>query len=292
VRLLDLTAAYGVLATGGRRVAPVSILKIADANGTVLESYPGPRPEQIVDAPRAYMITSILMDNDARAPAFGVNSPLKLSRPAAVKTGTTDEFKDNWTLGYTSQLVTGVWVGNADNAAMRGTTGLSGAAPIWHDFMEYALAPLPVDDLPAPPGLTRVTVGRDSGKLWAEGCPEAKVDDFVLSGQVPRERCEKPTPSPTPTVDIMATLVASVATQTPRATSTALPSIDELRARAAGTATAASGYAATMVAERRATVTAMPSITPFPRARPEIEVAGAQLQRSPTPALTPRPTKP
>src|SRR6185503_17738782 len=147
-----------------------SILKIADANGTVIESYPGPRPEQVVDAPRAYMITSILMDNDARAPAFGANSPLKLSRPAAVKTGTTDEFKDNWTLGYTSQLVTGVWVGNADNAAMRGTTGLTGAAPIWHDFMEYALAPLPVDALGAPDGLVTIKLLRDSGKVWQEGC--------------------------------------------------------------------------------------------------------------------------
>jgi membrane carboxypeptidase/penicillin-binding protein len=127
---------------------------------------------QVVDAQRAYLITSILKDNEARAPAFGPNSPLKLSRPAAVKTGTTDDFKDNWTVGYTSQLVTGVWVGNADNAPMRGTTGLTGAAPIWHDFMEYALGPLPVDGMEPPPGLTKVAVGRESGRLWVEGCPE------------------------------------------------------------------------------------------------------------------------
>ena len=284
VRLLDLAGAYGVLASGGRRVAPVSILKIADTNGNVLESYAGPRAAQVTDAARAYMITSILMDNDARTPAFGPNSPLKLSRPVAAKTGTTDDFKDNWTLGYTSQLVTGVWVGNADNAQMRGTTGLTGAAPIWHDFMEYALAPLPVDPLPAPAGLTKVAVARESGKLWVEGCPEAKLEDYVLPGQVPRERCEKPTPVPTPTADAIATLGASLTARTPRPTGTALPSVEELRERAAMTATASSAYAATMVADRRATATALPTATPFPRTGTSAEVAGAQVQRSATPA--------
>ncbi|MGI8422907.1 MAG: transglycosylase domain-containing protein, partial [Chloroflexota bacterium] len=293
VRLLDLTGAYGVLANGGRRVAPVSILKIAEAGGNVLEQIAGPRATPVVDAARAYMVTSILLDNEARTPAFGPNSPLKLSRPAAVKTGTTDDFKDNWTLGYTGQLVTGVWVGNADNTAMRGTTGLSGAAPIWHDFMEYALAPLPVDPMDPPPGLTKVTVGRESGKLWIEGCPEAKIEDFVLTGQAPRERCAKPTPSPTATVDPLSTTTALMAARTPRATSTPLPSVETLRERAVMTATAAAGYAQTVVAERRATMTA----TPFPRARTEVEVAGVQItrttnspaaQRSPTPTTNVR----
>jgi membrane peptidoglycan carboxypeptidase len=228
------------------------------------------------------MITSILMDNDARAPAFGANSPLKLSRPVAAKTGTTDDFRDNWTLGYTSQLVTGVWVGNADNTPMRGTTGLTGAAPIWHDFMEYALAPLPVDQLAPPPGLTKVALARESGRLWVEGCPESKVEDYLLPGQTPRERCERPTPVPTPTVDAIATFSASLAARTPRPTSTPLPSVEELRERAAMTATASSAYAATMVAERRATATALPTVTPFPRGRAESEVAGVQVQRSAT----------
>ncbi|HEU5318828.1 MAG TPA: hypothetical protein VFX49_22125, partial [Chloroflexota bacterium] len=190
------------------------------------------------------------------------------------------------TVGYTSQLAVGVWVGNADNAAMRGTTGLTGAAPIWHDFMEYALAPLPVDELPAPPGLSKVAIGRDSGRLWQEGCPEPKVEDYFLAGQAPRERCERPTPVPTPTTDAIATMVASMATSTPRATATALPSIEQLRERAAATATAAAGYVSTVVAERRTTATALPTATPFRRT--EVEVAGAQAsaagaQRSPTP---------
>src|SRR5205814_1432543 len=87
----------------------------------------------------AYLITSILSDNSARIPAFGEDSVLRLSRPAAAKTGTTTDFRDNWTLGYTPDLVTGVWVGNANNAAMYKVSGISGAGPIWHDFMESAL---------------------------------------------------------------------------------------------------------------------------------------------------------
>ncbi|HEX2184116.1 MAG TPA: penicillin-binding transpeptidase domain-containing protein, partial [Chloroflexota bacterium] len=216
VRLLDLTSAYGVFATGGRRAPPVSILKVTDSEGKVLDQYPGPRPATVVDPQRSYLITSILADNEARTPAFGPDSPLKLSRPAAVKTGTTDDFRDNWTVGYTGQLVTGVWVGNADNRPMRGTSGVTGAAPIWHDFMELALRPLPIDSLEPPPGLERVAVSRDSGRLWAEGCPEAKIEDLFVAGTAPKERCEPPTPSPTPT--------PAPATATPPVTPTAIPS--------------------------------------------------------------------
>ncbi|MGH2370650.1 MAG: transglycosylase domain-containing protein, partial [Chloroflexota bacterium] len=214
VRLLELTSAYGVFATGGQRVAPVSILKVTDTRGKVLDEYAGPRPQRVVDEQRAYLITSILSDNEARTPGFGSNSPLRLSRPAAVKTGTTDDFKDNWTVGYTSQLVTGVWVGNADGVPMRGTTGLTGAAPIWHDFMEFALKPLPVDPLSPPPGLQRVAVGRESGKLWTEGCPEPKLEDFFVAGTAPKEKCEAPTPVPTSTPE--RATPAPRATQTPR----------------------------------------------------------------------------
>ena len=285
VRLLDLVGAYAVFANQGKFVSPVSILKVTDQQGNVLEQYNGPRPTTVVDAGRAYMVTGVLLDNDARAPAFGPNSPLKLSRPAAVKTGTTDDYKDNWTVGYTGQLVTGVWVGNADNQAMRGTTGLTGAAPIWHDFMEYALKPLPVDAMGPPAGLTKIAVGRDSGKLWQEGCPEPKVEDFVLPGQSPRERCEKPTPPPpTPTLNPLSS--SDGGTREPRATGTPLPSVDELRARAAATATASYSYAATAVAERA------------DRARASAELAGTQVrptqvlqavQRTPIPSRTPSP---
>ena len=80
-------------------------------------------------------MTSILSDNQARAPAFGASSPLSLPFPAAAKTGTTNDFRDNWTLGYTPDLAVGVWIGNADYSVMNNTTGLSGAAPVWNRVM-------------------------------------------------------------------------------------------------------------------------------------------------------------
>ena len=85
-------------------------------------------------------MTDILSDNTARTPMFGPNSVLKLSKPAAAKTGTTTDYRDNWTAGFTKHLVTGVWAGNSDGHPMKNTTGLTGAAPIWHDFMEATLA--------------------------------------------------------------------------------------------------------------------------------------------------------
>jgi membrane peptidoglycan carboxypeptidase len=84
-------------------------------------------------------VTDILSDETARQPAFGANNPLVLSRPAAAKTGTTSDYRDNWTLGYTRYLVTGVWAGNSDGHPMQSASGVTGAAPIWHDFMEGIL---------------------------------------------------------------------------------------------------------------------------------------------------------
>ena len=95
---------------------------------------------QAVSPAAAFLVTDILSDNAARTPMFGANSLLKLSRPAAAKTGTTTDFRDNWTVGFTRYLVTGVWAGNSDGHPMKNTTGLTGAAPIWHDFMEAVLA--------------------------------------------------------------------------------------------------------------------------------------------------------
>ena len=83
----------------------------------------------------AFLITDILSDERARVPAFGQGNMLEIGRPAAAKTGTTTDWRDNWTLGYTPDLTVGVWVGNADNTPMKGVSGISGAGPIWHDFM-------------------------------------------------------------------------------------------------------------------------------------------------------------
>ncbi len=139
VSLLEMVGAFSVFANGGVRVPPVSILKIVDHQGNVVFQYTPPQGEQIISPEHSYLITSILSDNQARSWMFGTNSVLNLPFPVAAKTGTTNDFRDNWTLGYTPDLVSGVWVGNADYTPMVNTTGLSGAAPIWSQFMQSAV---------------------------------------------------------------------------------------------------------------------------------------------------------
>ncbi len=168
VRLLELTAAYAAFANGGRRVEPVTITRVEDSEGRVLKIWGSGLGEQVLDERVAYLISDILSDNYARAPAFGENSALNLTRPAAVKTGTTTDWRDNWTIGYTPDLVVGVWAGNADNEPMYNVSGVTGAAPIWHDVMETLLKGRPVRQFVEPPGMVRVEVCADSGLLPAQ----------------------------------------------------------------------------------------------------------------------------
>ena len=139
VTLLDLTTAFATLANAGTYVEPTPFLAVADALGRPFE-LPQAEVRQAVSPAAAFQVTDILSDNAARTPAFGANNPLRLSRPAAVKTGTTSDWRDNWTVGYTRYLVAGVWAGNSDGRPMRNTSGLTGAAPIWSDFMQAVLA--------------------------------------------------------------------------------------------------------------------------------------------------------
>jgi 1A family penicillin-binding protein len=191
VTLLELTGAYATLDNNGVRVPPTPFLKITDANGAVLLDLKAnpPKGTPVVDPRYAYQITNILSDANARAPAFGVNSVLKLSRPAAAKTGTTNDWRDNWTLGYTPDLVAGVWVGNADNSEMEHISGVSGAGPLWHNFMERALAGKPVQDFLVPPGMVRIEVCDESGLLPTEYCPpDHRHQEIFLAEQVPTQQ--------------------------------------------------------------------------------------------------------
>jgi 1A family penicillin-binding protein len=189
VRLLDLTYAYSVFANGGRQVGadipperhdpayrqfdPVSILKVTNSAGKVLYDYRPPTPAEVVDPRLVYQITSILSDDRARAPTYGRDSPLVLrDRPAAVKTGTTDEFRDSWVVGYTPDLVTGVWVGNTNNTPMRDVLGVAGAGQIWHTFMEAALDGAAATPFNPPSGLVQAEVCTLSGLLPTPDCRE------------------------------------------------------------------------------------------------------------------------
>jgi 1A family penicillin-binding protein len=169
VRLLELTTAYSAFANGGHRVEPVTITHVEDSQGQALSVGPfretGP---QVMDERVAYLITDILSDNFARASTFGEGSPLHLTRPAAAKTGTTTDWRDNWTVGYTPDLVVGVWAGNADNEPMQHVSGVVGAAPIWHDVMETLHKGRPVHEFVEPPGMARMEVCADSGLPPAE----------------------------------------------------------------------------------------------------------------------------
>jgi penicillin-binding protein 1C len=203
VKLLDMTYAYSVVANGGvmagqpvppdqqktgfRTLDPISVLKVVDANGKVLEENDQPQTKQIVTPQQAYLITDVLSDNNARALGFGLNSVLRLTRPAAVKTGTTSSWRDNWTLGYTPDYAVGVWVGNADNSEMEHISGVTGAGPIWHDVMERIHQNVPVHPFVEPPGLSHVNVCATSGLLPTPQCPQI-VRELFIQGTEPKQQ--------------------------------------------------------------------------------------------------------
>lgn len=145
VTMLDMTEAFGVFANNGYRIPLRPILKVTDSRGKVLEQYKAPRSpifgEKVLPDGVAFIVSHMLLDNGARTQAFGDNPILKIKNyPVSVKTGTTNDFRDNWTIGYTPSFVVTTWVGNNNNKPMRGiVSGTTGAAPIWHELMEKVL---------------------------------------------------------------------------------------------------------------------------------------------------------
>ncbi len=139
VKLLEITSAYGVFASGGYRNSPIFIKKITDKHGNIIEKNE-PTLRRVLSSSIAEEITDILSDNSARAPVFGQNSLLHFpDHDIAVKTGSTQNFRDGWTIGYNSSLVVGVWTGNNNNASMINAPGIVVTAPIWREFFESFL---------------------------------------------------------------------------------------------------------------------------------------------------------
>ncbi len=158
VKLLDMTSAYGVFANQGVQQDNTWMLRVEDSNGKVLDEYKNKTGKRVLDQQVAYLISNILSDDPSRARTFGAGSALTLpGRPVAAKTGTTNSYKDAWTLGYTPSLVAGVWSGNNDGTPMTSGGGAFAAAPIWHDFMVKALAGTPVEQFTKPSGIKTVT---------------------------------------------------------------------------------------------------------------------------------------
>lgn len=168
VRLLDEVSAYGAFATEGVHHPQRAILKVADRAKTLFDSAENQTPgDNVLDPQIAREVSSVLSDNNARALVFGTRSYLQLGpRPVAAKTGTTQEFRDGWTVGYTPSLVAGVWVGNNDNTPMKAREpGALTAAPIWNEFMRQALTGTPIESFTPPAPLTNVPPGVLTGQL-------------------------------------------------------------------------------------------------------------------------------
>jgi penicillin-binding protein 1C len=183
--LLELSRAYSALANEGKYTGTASILEIRDADGNLLYTPPsGKSPAlRVIDPRVAWLISDILSDDESRQTGFGINSVMKIDRTAAVKTGTTTNFHDNWSIGYTPDLLVGVWVGNSNYQAMHNVTGLTGAAPIWAETMRSILQGRPDKIFARPDGLVQVEVCDLSGLLPTENCLHTKTEWFIAGTQ-------------------------------------------------------------------------------------------------------------
>ncbi|MBP9817002.1 MAG: PBP1A family penicillin-binding protein [Candidatus Pacebacteria bacterium] len=153
VKLLELTSAFGVFANDGVRVPPVAVLKVTDMKGTVLEEYEA-HPEPVLDPGVARDISSMLSNNQARIPSYRPDNPFNIAGyDVAAKTGTTNEYRDTWTVGYTPSLAVGVWAGNNDNTPMVHETAGYVVAPMWRAFMDVALPKRPKEFFGEPRGI-------------------------------------------------------------------------------------------------------------------------------------------
>ncbi|MBI4130312.1 penicillin-binding protein 1C [Candidatus Roizmanbacteria bacterium] len=188
VSLIELTNVYATLAHGGVWMPYQFISRIETDTGKELlvNSIAAKDTRRVLDAQVAYLITDILSDPKARIPTFGEKNPLLLSKPAAVKTGTTTDWHDNWTIGYTKDFTVGVWVGNADNHPMRDISGITGAAPIWNQVMEELLTFSNYYPFVKPEGLIEEEICAWDGLLPGTSCSE-QYDELFIEGTQPKE---------------------------------------------------------------------------------------------------------
>lgn len=197
VKLLELTNAYAVFANSGIKNEPTLMLEVEDKFGKTLSDYTkeAKKTEKILDPTITFLISSILSDTNARREVFG--SALDISKTAAVKTGTTEDFRDSWTIGYTPSLAVGVWVGNNDNSPMDNVAGSLGAAPIWRALMERFLTGVANQPFLTPQGVVGLSVCNFNGLIAKEATTSAYTEYFI-SGTQPQDICVIPKPSPPP----------------------------------------------------------------------------------------------
>lgn len=228
IPLLEMTSVYSVFANRGEKNPPVSILGIKDKEGNLIYKF-SPSPESVLSPEVTFLISSILSDNNARQEEFG--NALTINRPAAVKTGTSEDFRDALTLGYTPSLAIGVWVGNNDNRPMDNIAGSLGAAPIWKNLMESFLMGAPIENFTPPANIVFISCQMQTRTATTSGA----LGEYFIRGTEP-STCNLPTSSPTPFISVFppptfsSPTISSIPTssitpsQTPVPTSTPTPS--------------------------------------------------------------------
>jgi len=182
MRLIDMASAYQVIANYGRRIEPTFISKIVDSNGKVVKDFTKPETKQVIDERYAWIMTNILKDNTDPVHGSFVFGPFtSIGRPAALKTGTTDNLQDVLAIGYTPTRLTAIWMGNSDNTEMNGISSALGPGILWRDYMKTVVGALPPDDFKRPAGIVdkvvcvnpALTGGNGSGKLPGPNCPSS-----------------------------------------------------------------------------------------------------------------------
>ncbi|HJY98459.1 MAG TPA: transglycosylase domain-containing protein [Patescibacteria group bacterium] len=189
VKMTELVQVYATVANFGQKPELLPILEVKDYKGSILERH-DPKLKQVLDPRVAFIITDILKDNTARSPEFGFNSYLvvKDHPEVAVKTGTSNDLRDNWTVGYNQNFLVATWVGNNDNSPMsRIASGVTGASPIWNKIMSAILSDKSSIDWKAPDGVSRVNICTITGTLPCGGCPTRQ--EWFLNEDTPERAC-------------------------------------------------------------------------------------------------------
>ncbi len=190
VRLLELVSGYSTFAGRGQYSEPVAILSVKDQNGKVIDEVKDRHPKQVIGEDAAFLISHILSDNNARGIVFGPNSFLNVSgKTVAVKTGTTDDKRDNWTVGYTPSIAVGVWVGNNDNSPMNQkiASGVTGATPIWNRIISAALSGKGSEQFNKPDSVNAIIIDALGGGLPCRDYPTRS--EYFIKGTEPVQSC-------------------------------------------------------------------------------------------------------
>src|SRR5881296_1907793 len=194
MRLIDMASAYQVVANLGVRVEPTLIMKILDPSGAVVKDYSKPDGRRVLDQRYAWVMDDILKDNTNPQGSFVFGPWTSIGRPAALKTGTTDNLQDVLAIGFTPQRLTAIWMGNSDNSEMRGISSALGPGVLWRDYMTTVVGALPPDWYPRPDGIVDKTVcvnpslygGNGSGLLPGPNCPGTfKLTEHFVQGTEP-----------------------------------------------------------------------------------------------------------